>query len=236
MVSMKIKGFRILSNVVMVIMFLILITYIGASNYQYVFSYQNENIIYNGNRENNKISLMINVYWGSEYIEDMLDVFEEYCVKTTFFVGGQWVEKEPELLNKIVSRGHEIGNHGYLHKEHEYLNYEQNYDEISINHKLVKTLTGVDMNLFAPPSGSFNKSTLEASSNLGYTTIMWSKDTIDWRDKDSNLIFNRATSKVTGGELILAHPTECTLKALPLILEYYKLNNLLVTTVSDCLK
>lgn len=236
MVSMKIKGYRILSNVVIVIMFLILITYIGASNYQYVFSYQNENIIYSGNRESKKISLMINVYWGSEYIEDMLDIFEEYSVKTTFFVGGQWVEKEPELLNLIVSRGHEIGNHGYLHKEQEYLNYDQNYDEISINHKLVKTLTGIDMSLFAPPSGSFNKSTLKASSNLGYTTIMWSKDTIDWRDKDSNLIFNRATSKVTGGELILAHPTECTLKALPLILEFYKLNNLFVTTVSDCLK
>ena len=95
-------------------MFVILITYIGASNYQYAFSYQNENVIYNGNRSSNKVSLMINVYWGTEYLDDMISIFEKYGVKTTFFVGGQWVEKEPEMLNKIISKGHEIGNHGYF--------------------------------------------------------------------------------------------------------------------------
>ena len=92
------------------------------------------------------------------------------------------------------------------------------------------------MELFAPPSGSFNKATIQASKELGYSVIMWSKDTIDWRDKDANLIYSRATNNVKGGELILAHPTEHTLKALPLILEYYKLNNLVPTTVSECLK
>lgn len=233
---MKIKRARIISNIIIVLMFVVLITYIGASNYQYVFSYQNENIVYSGNKDSNKVSLMINVYWGTEYINSMLDILDNYGVTTTFFVGGQWVEKEPELLQEIVSRGHEIGNHGYLHKDQEYLSYDQNYDEININHKLVKTLSGIDMTLFAPPSGSFNKSTLQASNDLGYTTIMWSRDTIDWRDQDSNLIFSRATNNISGGELILAHPTACTLKALPLILEYYKMNNIEATTVSNCLK
>jgi peptidoglycan/xylan/chitin deacetylase (PgdA/CDA1 family) len=179
---------------------------------------------------------MINVYWGTEYLDDMLDIFDEYDVTTTFFVGGQWVEKESEMLMKIIDAGHEIGNHGYFHKEHEYLDYNQNYDEINVNHNLVKVLTNVEMNLFAPPSGSFNKSTLQAAKNLGYQTIMWTKDTIDWRDHDTNLIFSRATNKISGGDLILAHPTEMTIKALPLILEYYKINNLKVTTVSECLK
>lgn len=232
---MKLKKFRILSNVIIISMFLFLITYIGASNYQYVFSYQNENVIYYGNRSSNKVALMINVYWGSEYIEEMLAVMNEYNVKSTFFVGGQWVEKEPELLNKIIENGHEIGNHGFFHKDGEHLDYSQNYDEINVNHQLVKSLTNIEMHLFAPPSGSFNKSTLQSANDLGYETIMWSKDTIDWRDKDPNLIFTRATDKVVGGDLILAHPTESTLKALPLIFEYYKVNNLQATTVSDCL-
>ena len=96
-------------------------------------------------------------------------------------------------------------------------------------------MSNYTMNLFAPPSGSFNKSTIQASKDLGYLTIMWSKDTIDWRDKDANLIYSRAI-KAKGGDLILAHPTKCTLQALPLILEYFKLNNLVVTTVSECLK
>ena len=179
---------------------------------------------------------MFNVYWGTEYIDEILDILDEYSIKTTFFVGGQWVEKENEFLLKIISRGHEVGNHGYFHKEHKYLDYEQNYEEISVNHNLVKTLSGLSMNLFAPPSGSFNKSTILAAKELGYQTIMWSKDTIDWRDKDANLIFTRATNSIKGGDLILAHPTACTVTALPLILGYFKVNNLMCTTVTDCLK
>ena len=106
-----------------------------------------------------------------------------------------------------------------VHKDQEYLDYAQNYDEIHINHELVKTTINYEMTLFAPPSGSFNKSTIQASKDLGYSFIMWSKDTIDWRDKDANLIYTRATNNIKGGDLILVHPTLDTLKALPLILE-----------------
>ena len=233
---MKLKAYRVLSNVVIISMLIFMCVFIGASNYQYVFNYNNENVIYNGNRDNNKVSLMFNIYWGTEYIDGILDTLDQFDVKTTVFVGGQWVEKEPEMHNKIISRGHEIGNHGYFHKEHEHLSYEQNFEEINTTHNLVNVVHDYEMSLFAPPSGSFNRSTLNACAELGYSTIMWSKDTIDWRDKDANLIFTRATSNVKGGDLILAHPTENTLKALPLILEYYRVNNLVATTVSDCLK
>ena len=89
------------------------------------------------------------------------------------------------------------------------------------------------MNLFAPPSGAYNSTTIDVADELGYKTIMWSKDTIDWRDKDTDIIFQRATNNVTGGDLILMHPTEATLEALPKILDYYRSNNLTVCTVSQ---
>lgn len=233
---MKVKTIRKVSNIVIILLLCIISIYLGTSSYRYVFSYQNDDVIYNGNRDSNKVSIMFNVYWGTEYIDEILSLLNKYGIKTTFFVGGQWVEKENKYLLKIIEQGHEIGNHGYFHKDMEYLNYDQNYDEIAVNHNLVKGLTGTIMNLFAPPSGSFNKSTLSAAKELGYQTIMWSRDTIDWRDKDSNLIFSRATNNIKGGDLILAHPTECTLRALPMILEYYKANNLVCTTVTECLK
>ena len=197
---MKLKTFRSLSNCLIVFMLVCLIGYIGTSSYQYAFSYQNEDVIYNGNRDSNNVAIMINVYWGTEYLLDMLDMLDKYNVKCTFFVGGQWVDKEPEMLKDIYDRGHEIGNHGYFHKDQEYLDYSQNYDEINVNHQLVKSILGIDMNLFAPPSGSFNKSTIEASKNLGYRFIMWSKDTIDWRDKDTDLIVKRATKNLSNGD------------------------------------
>ena len=165
----------------------------------------------------------------------MLELFKEYGVKTTFFIGGTWAEKEQEMLNKIYADGHEIGNHGYFHLDQDKLNYDQNKEEIENTHKLIKVYLGLDMNLFAPPSGAFNNATLEVAKDLGYSTIMWSKDTIDWRDKDSSIIYSRATNNIEGGDLILMHPTEKTVEALPAMLEFYKLKGFQVSPVSEVL-
>lgn len=207
-----------------------------SNNSQSVFGTNSNSPIYNGNKNSNKVSLMINVYWGTEYISDMLKTLKDFNIKTTFFVGGQWVEKEPQVLKNILNDGHEIGSHGYFHRDHDKLSYEQNKEEISVCHTLVKETINYEMTLFAPPSGAFNKTTLNVAEELGYKTIMWSKDTIDWRDKDADLVYSRATKNVCGGDLILMHPTAHTASALPNILEYYKANNLIATTVSNNLK
>ncbi len=191
--------------------------------------------IYNGPRDTNKVSLMINVYWGDEYLDDMLKTLEENNVKTTFFVGGCWVAKNNEMLQKIVNAGHEIGNHGYFHKDHSKLNNTQNKDEIVMTQKLVESISAYKTTLFAPPSGSFSQKTLAVAESLGYKTIMWSRDTIDWRDKDQNLIFKRATENTIGGDLILMHPTSQTASCLDKIIKELKSKNLQITTVSDCL-
>lgn len=222
-----------ITNVILIVLIIGVFFLAFTSSINSVFNIGNVEAIYRGNTENNKISLMINVYWGTEFIEPMLEVLKENDIKVTFFVGGTWVSQNSELLKKIFDEGHEIGNHGYYHKDHKLLSNERNQEEIYITHKVVKEILGVDMNLFAPPSGSYNQATLEIASSLGYKTIMWSKDTIDWRDKDSNLCYTRATKNAKSGELILMHPTEHTLKALPNIIKYYKDNNFILTTVSD---
>ncbi len=229
---MKLKKITAYNNLIIFTMLAILTYFTINISTNYVFSYNNNEVIYNGNKNSNKVTFMVNVYWGNEFIDGMLNEFEKYGVKTTFFVGGSWAIKYPEILQKIYDAGHEIGNHGYFHKDQDKLNYEQNLEEISVTHKVVKSQLNIDMNLFAPPSGAFNKATLQASADLGYKTIMWTKDTIDWRDKNADLIYSRATS-VSGGSFILAHPTEKTLEALPRILEFYKNNNLKVCTVTE---
>lgn len=230
----KKKGLEsVVTNLILVVIVFGLGFLAFASNIKSVFNITNIEAIYRGNTENNKISLMINVYWGTEFIEPMLNVLKENDVKATFFVGGVWASKNAEVLKQIFDAGHEIGNHGYYHKDHKLLSSDRNQEEIYITHKLVKEILGIDMVLFAPPSGSYNQTTLNVASNLGYKTIMWSKDTIDWRDKDSELCFSRATKNAKSGELILMHPTEHTLKALPNIIKYYKENNFILTTVSE---
>lgn len=88
--------------------------------------------IYKGGGLTGSVSLMVNVYWGNEFLPDMLDTFDKYDVKTTFFVGGSWCAKNDNLLKEIYNRGHEIANHGYMHKDQDKLNYEANAREISL--------------------------------------------------------------------------------------------------------
>ena len=192
------------------------------------------NAVYKGSSKD-KVSLMINVYWGTEYVQEMLDIFSANNVKTTFFVGGSWVRDNESVFLDIVNRGHEIANHGFFHKEHDKISLAANREEIAATHELVKAICGVEMHLFAPPSGAFNQKTLDIADELGYTTIMWSKDTIDWRDKDSDVVFRRATKNVCAGDLILMHPTEHTVSALNNIINTITSKNLLISTVSDVL-
>lgn len=233
---MKVKKYRIISNVLIVTMLLSLTLFVFNINSNFVFSYNNPNVIYHGDLSTKKVSIMFNVYWGNEYLDELLCILEKNGVKTTFFVGGSWAIKNEKLLKEISEKGHEIANHGYFHKDHDKLSYQQNYDEIRKCHEVVKSILNIDMNLFAPPSGAFNNATLNACSELGYKAIMWTLDTIDWRDKDANLIYERATKKLSGGSLILAHPTEHTVKALPKILSYISENGFNATTVSDVIR
>lgn len=181
-----------------------------------------DRVYYNGNKDSNYISIMFNVYGGTEYISEILDTLDEYNVHATFFVGGSWADDHAEILTQIRDRGNELGNHGYFHKNQDALTLEKNKEEIGVCGELVERLTGVKMNLFAPPSGAYAKQTVEAAEGLGYKVIMWSKDTIDWRDHDQTVIYRRATNGVCGGDLVLAHPTKETAAALPSILAYYR--------------
>ena len=201
-----------------------------------IYSNYEESAIYNGNREKRQVSLMFNVYENTDVVNGIIDLLDKEGVKATFFVGGCWADDNQKTLERIVGCGHEIGNHGYFHKDHKKLNYEKNREEINLTGVIVKALCGVQPTLFAPPSGSFSSVTLEASTELGYKTIMWSKDTIDWRDSEVAMIVRRATENLSNGDLILMHPKPHTLEALPEIIKVYKQQNFKIVTVSENIK
>ncbi len=220
-----------ISNFIIIVIFCFLSCFAFFKDSKAVFK-PSDDVYYMGSSQKNEVSLMINVYWGEEYLDDMLKILENNEVKATFFVGGLWVSKNPEMLEKIYSKGHEIGNHGFYHKNQDKLNLTQNKQEILNNHKLVKEILGIDMNLFAPPSGAYSQNTTKAASELGYKTILWSKDTIDWRDKNTTLIKNRATKNLKNGDLILMHPTKNTLQALQGIITNILSQNFKIVCVS----
>lgn len=179
------------------------------------------------------VSLMFNVYWGTEEVYEILGILKDYEATATFFIGGCWADDNVDCLRDIYAAGHEIGNHGYFHKDHDGLNFQQNQTEIASCNRFIELALGEKPKLFAPPSGAYNQHTLSAAKELGMKTILWSKDTIDWRDKDEKLIYSRATKGIKEGDFILMHPMEATVAALDDILIYYKNNGLKTVTVSQ---
>lgn len=211
---------NVVANVILVAVVLSICLVVFGGGVVNVFSENKYAPIYRGNGEN-CVSLMINVYWGNDYLTEMLQILAKYNVKCTFFVGGSWVAKYPELLKTIVDGGHEVGNHGYFHKEHSKLTYLQNADEILACNRVVFAQAGITPVLFMPPSGDFCDNTIQASKDCNMKMIMWSRDTIDWRDKNEQVIFERCTKNIKSGELILMHPTLCTKNVLEKVIKFH---------------
>ena len=197
----------------------------------------NMDIYYKGNVDKKVVAFACNVDWGNEYIEPMLKVFKDNNIKISFFVTGKWAEKNPEMLKIIFENGHEIGNHGYNHIDYDKLSYEQNTEEISKTHIIIKNVLNYESKLFAPPSGAYNDNTIRAAKDLDYDIIMWSIDTIDWRDDSyKDIIIKRVIDKIHNSAIVLMHPTEETLKALPEIILYLNNNGYKIGKVSDIIK
>ena len=176
---------------------------------------------------------MFNVYEHTENVYKILDVLDEYGAKSTFFIGGSWADDNVDCVREIYKRGHEIASHGYFHKDHSRMSVDANLEEIRPSVKLLNMICGTEVKLFAPPSGAFCEATVNACISMDLRVIMWSRDTIDWRDKDVNLIYSRATKNLVKGEFVLMHPTDCTVEALPKILSYIRDNGLTAVTVSQ---
>ncbi len=193
--------------------------------------------IYRSAGENGQgVSLMFNVYWGTEEVYRILDILKEYQAEATFFIGGCWADDNVACLRAIYAAGHEIGNHGYFHKDHTKLNLAQNQEEIEACNRFIQLSIGKAPTLFAPPSGAYGEDMLAACRALEMKTVLWSKDTVDWRDKNAALIYSRATKNVKRGDFILLHPMQATANALGDILEYYQKNSLKTVSVSKNLQ
>ncbi|KTD87600.1 polysaccharide deacetylase family protein [Paenibacillus etheri] len=191
--------------------------------------------IYRGNPAKPMASLMINVAWGNQYIVPMLDVLDEENVKVTFFLDGSWLSKNPELATEMLKRGHEMENHAYTHPNMSSLSRARATVEIEKTQKLLKESLGVTNKWFAPPSGDFDQETVEIASSLGLKTVLWTVDTVDWRNPSPESIVAKITSKAEPGTLVLMHPTASSSKALKAMIRGIKAKGLQLGTVSQTL-
>ncbi|MED4750176.1 polysaccharide deacetylase family protein [Brevibacillus choshinensis] len=190
--------------------------------------------IYRGNPNKPAISFMINVAWGNEYLDSMLDTLDKHGVKTTFFLDGSWVKRYPEEAKKIAARGHEIGNHAYSHPDMKTLGVQRIQQEISRTQEAIEKTIGVKPTLFAPPSGSFNQRVVQiAQSSFQMKTILWTADTVDWQKPSSSWVVRKISRLMGNGVLVLMHPTAASEASLDQLLSIAKQKGLVATTVSE---
>jgi len=192
--------------------------------------------VYQGSAGEKKIALTFNVVWGEEYIPQLIESLKDNSVPATFFIGGQWAEDFPELTKEIVRGGHEVGSHGYSHPHPDRISLSANIDEIEKTEEVLNRVAGVKPTLFAPPYGERSEVVLRAAEEAGYTTILWSIDTIDWQCPDPAIIVRRVIDKSHNGAIVLMHPTAPTVHALPQIIKELKRQGYELVKVSTLLE
>ena len=168
--------------------------------------------------------------------EGILDILDEYDIKTNFFLVGFWAEKYPELVAELVARGHEVGNHSATHPHMSQLSASQIREELRRCSDLVESITGKPTTLFRPPYGEYNNDVVRVSREEGYECIQWNVDSIDWKNLGADDIVRRCTKSVHPGDIVLFHnDSKYILQALPRVLEYYKQQGYKVIPISELL-
>jgi len=175
--------------------------------------------VYRGDSGKPLISLTVNVDWGQEVLPAMLTTLRDWDVKVTFFVTGRWAKQYPDLVKQMLKEGHEVGNHGMRHDHPQQLSDWDLTMLILDNHKLLISLVENPAPLFAPPYGEVDRRIAATARALGYRTIMWTIDTIDWQEPSVETTVNRVLNKAQNGGIVLMHPKPNTIKALPQIIE-----------------
>jgi len=192
--------------------------------------------IYSVGHDDKVISISFDASWGADKTLSLLDILDEHNVKTTFFLVGGWVDKYPDMVQAIVARGHEIGNHSNTHPHMNALGEQAIRDELRMMSDKVENLTGVRPTLFRPPYGEYNNRVVQVARQEGYEVVQWSIDSLDWKDRGTEDIIKQCTYRVDNGDIVLFHnDSNDILNALPTVIKHYQSLGYTIVPVSELL-
>lgn len=169
-----------------------------------------------GAQESEKaIYLTFDAGYENGYTATLLDVLKEEKVPAAFFVVGNFVEENPELVKRMTDEGHIVGNHTMHHPDMSAISDEAGFrKEMSELEAAYKEAVGRDMlKFYRPPQGKYSEKNLEMANRMGYTTVFWSLAYVDWlqdsqpsREEALNILNKR----IHPGAIVLLHSTSKT--------------------------
>ena len=141
----------------------------------------------------------------------ILDALQKHNAKATFFVVGNFIKDNPNL----VKEGHTVGNHTYHHPDMSQISSKEAFEkELKDVETQYKEITGKEISHFyRPPQGKYNLENLKMAKNLGYHTFFWSLAYVDWYENDQPTkeeAFDKLLSRIHPGAIVLLHNTSKT--------------------------
>ncbi len=169
-----------------------------------------------------------------EFTPKALDVLARHGVKATFFFPGSRVERLGNLVKQVCDSGHEIGSHGYSHKNLVTLGYAGAYQELSKAQEALTQVTGKRSPYLRPPYGAYNQMVLKAAGECGFLyTVMWNVDPRDYASAPA-AILQSVLKNVAPGNIILFHEvTPSTTQALDQVIKGITGRDMMLGTVTE---
>ncbi|MBQ7340557.1 MAG: delta-lactam-biosynthetic de-N-acetylase [Oscillospiraceae bacterium] len=175
----------------------------------------NLNAAYLGDASQKVIYLTFDAGYENGCTEKILDVLKEHNVKAAFFLVGNYIEKNPDLVRRMVDEGHIVGNHTMHHPDMSKLSDKAAFQkELTDLEELFRSVTGKEMpKYYRPPQGVYSQKNLEMAQEMGYKTVFWSLAYADWNNDAQptrEQAFSKLLPRIHNGAVVLLHSTSRT--------------------------
>jgi peptidoglycan/xylan/chitin deacetylase (PgdA/CDA1 family) len=136
------------------------------------------------------------------YTPKLLDGLKERGVKASFFLIGESIEGNEEIIRRMYEEGHLIGNHSQNHMQLTKENVEAACQQIERTNQKIYEITGEMPSYIRPPYGSWSE---ELECMVPMTVVLWNIDTLDWKSQNTSQIVRHVRKNVEDGSIILLH-------------------------------
>src|SRR5256885_644688 len=165
----------------------------------------------------------------------LLDLLAAHHIKATFFLIGQNVAENPEIVAREAREGHEVANHSWSHPSLAKMSDDGVRGQLRKTEDAIRSATGHHSTLLRPPYGSITARQKKwINQEFGYKIVLWDVDPLDWRRPGSNVVCNRIIKMARAGSIILAHVNHPgTIEAMPCLLSQLEAKGFKFVTVSE---
>ena len=180
--------------------------------------------------------LTFDISWGDKTLPLVLSVLKEYQVPASFFLSGPWAKSHSDLVNNIVNDGHEVASHGDRHINLSQYPKDVVFDNINKAQQDLLSVVPRVAPYFRPPNGDYDDVVIDTAKELGFETVIWAVDSLDWKNPGPGYMLNRVLSKTFPGAIILCHASDSSKEihlALPGIIKGLRSKGFKLVTLSQ---